>query len=386
MLFALFRSATVSLALFLISSNAFASLTTDLQGLAAQLTTIRAQIAAIQIPSASACADLKSLDTSIESFTANVNQVSAALPASLTLTTSDLDALDQLSTLALAISTDASNLSGRLRSLDDVATLFEYRTSLAAMLRLSDDIGTMADRILEMADRILVMAGNIGSMADRILATQRLQNRNIALIQSAMLTTQTNMVALSGSVSTITYNLGLGQLKSNTESLSLQMGGISLTSSNMASELAMLETSTALLIQSTNGLYALLEQNSSNLSHYIDGDTLTMMGDLSVIHRALAQALDSYANQINAVAPLTNTAVLSDATASMLRLARDIGVMSDRIMEMTDKIIVMADNIGVMGVRIVETEQIQQTNLVLTQSSLQSAQSITINVIRGMGL
>ena len=70
----------------------------------------------------------------------------------------------------------------------------------------------------------------------------------------------------------------------------------------------------------------------------------------------------------------------------MLRLTRDIGVMSDRIMEMVDKIIVMADNIGAMGDRIVETEQIQQTNLVLTQNSLLSAQSVTLNVIKNMGL
>lgn len=386
MLLALLRSSAVSLAFLLMSSHASASLTTDLQGLAAQLATINTQIAAIQMPSASACADLKSLNTSIEGFTANVSQVSAALPTSLTVTATDLAALDDLSVQALATSTRAANLSAQLRSLDDLVAMFEYRTALAAMLRLSDDIGTMADRILEMADRILVMSTNIGTMADRILATQRLQNQNIALIQSAMLTTQTNMVALSGSVSTIGYNLSLGQLQTSGQSLSLQMGGVTLTSSNMASELAMLETGTAALVQSTNTLYAMLERNSVNLSHYINGDTLTMMGDLSGIQRALAQALDTYANQINTLAPLTTAPVLSDATASMLRLTRDIGVMSNRIMEMTDKIIVMADNIGVMGARIVETEQIQQTNLVLTQNSLQSAQNITINVIRSMGL
>jgi len=70
----------------------------------------------------------------------------------------------------------------------------------------------------------------------------------------------------------------------------------------------------------------------------------------------------------------------------MLRLTKDIGIMSDRIMEMVDKIVVMADNIGVMADRIVETEQIQQTNLVLTQNSLLSAQSITVNVIKNTGL
>jgi hypothetical protein len=388
MLFTRFKSAAISLALLIMSNSAFASLTTDLQGLVTQLTAIRTQIDAIQIPSTTACVDLKSLDTSIKSFTLNVNQVTAAIPSTVTLSTTDLTSLDNLSTLALATSSDAAYLSQQLRNLDDndLATVFEYRTAMSAMLRLSDDIGTMADRILEMADRILVMSTNIGTMADRILVTQRLQNQNIALIQSAMLTTQTNMVELSGSLSTIGYNLSLGQLQSGTEALSFQMGGISLTSSNMASQLYMLETSAALLVASTNSLYALLEQNSTNLSHYINGDTLTMMGDLSGMNSALASALDTYAQQINTLAPLTNTVVLRDATDSMLRLTADIGVMSGRIMEMVDKIIVMADNIGVMSDRIVETEQIQQTNLVLTQNSLLSAQSVTINVIKNMGL
>lgn len=386
MLFALFRSATISLALFFISGTALASLTTDLQGLVAQLTSIKTQIGAIQIPSASACADLKSLNTSIESFASNINQVNTAIPTSLTLTSTDLTSLDDLSTLARATSADAAYLSQQLRNMDGVSAVFEYRTALAAMLRLSDDIGTMADRILEMSDRILVMADNIGLMADRILATQRLQNQNIALIQSAMLSTQTNMVALSDSLSTIAYNLSLGQLKSDTEALSFQMGGISLTQSNMASQLHLFETSTTLLLNSTNSLYVMLEEDSRNLSHYIDGDTLTMMGGLSVTQRALSSALETYANQINTLAPLTNTVVLSDATASMLRLTQDIGMMAGRIQEMADKIIVMADNIGLMGDRIGETEQIQQSNLVLTQSSLLSAQSVTINVIRNMGL
>jgi len=386
MLLGLFRSAAISLALFLLSGSAFAGLTTDLQGLVAQLGAIRGQIAAIQVPSDGACGELKTLNTSIENFTASVNQVNARIPSPLTLTTADLTALDQLSGLARETAADAAYLSQQLRNVDGIVAVFEYRTALAAMLRLSDDIGTMANRILEMADRILVMANNIGVMADRILATQRLQNQNIALIQSAMLTTQSNMVALSDSLSTIAYNLSLGQLQSDAQSLSFQMGGVSLTQSNMASQLYMMETATTLLLQGSNTLYAALEQDSRNLSHIIDGDTLTRLGDLSNLHRALALALETYASQINALAPLTNSVVLRDATASMLRLTGDIGTMSNRIMEMTDKIIVMADNIGAMGGRIVETEQIQQSNLVLTQNSLTTAQSITINVIRNMGL
>lgn len=69
-------------------------------------------------------------------------------------------------------------------------------TASETLLRLSDDIGTMADRILEMADKILVMADNIGIMADRILATQIIQNSNIALVVDAILQTQRNAITL----------------------------------------------------------------------------------------------------------------------------------------------------------------------------------------------
>jgi hypothetical protein len=65
-----------------------------------------------------------------------------------------------------------------------------------AMLQLSTDIGTMADRIGEMADRILLMADNIGTMADRILETQRIQGENVALTQKNILQAQANFNSL----------------------------------------------------------------------------------------------------------------------------------------------------------------------------------------------
>lgn len=46
------------------------------------------------------------------------------------------------------------------------------RAALSAILRLSDDIGTITNCILEMGDQILAMADNIGMEADQILVTQ----------------------------------------------------------------------------------------------------------------------------------------------------------------------------------------------------------------------
>lgn len=376
--------AGLALALTLIfpALPARASLGTDLQNLVAQGTTLRASLAAISVAQGNTCTQLGGFNASLESYLASVQAVYAQLTVPVTLTAADLTALDDLSGLAKGMAVDSVRIALELRSIEDVADLFEYRAALSGMLRLSDDIGIMADRILEMADRILVMADNIGAMADRILLTQQLQNANVALTQASILTTQQNMVAMSDSLSTITYNLSLGLVANEANALVGEMGGTTLTSQTMAVDLSALEAQTALLLNSTVSLYAWMSQNSQSASHYINGDTLTLMGDLSTMQAALAFSLETYANTINQLAPLTETPVLSDATAGMLRLTADIGEMSGRIMEMADKIIVMADNIGLMADRIVETQNLQQSNIELTQNSVTIAQNVTLTVIK----
>jgi hypothetical protein len=384
MLFKPLRAAALALSLF--SLSAHASLTTDLQGLVSSYSTVNTQLTALSFTSGASCSQLGTLNTSIENYNASMEAVYAQLASPLTLTTTDLTSLDDLSNLAKSMSAQGARLSTELRSIETLYNLFEYRAALSAMLRLSDDIGTMADRILEMADRILVMSDNIGLMADRILLTQQLQNSNVALTQAAMLTTQQNMVALSDSISTIAYNVTLGQLKIDTQSLADRMGATTLTQTNMATELASMQATSSALLSRTIDLYSWISRDSASASHYVNGDTLTLVGDLSVINKALAAALAGYANAVNTLAPVTDNAVLRDATASMLRLTTDIGTMSDRIMQMSDKIIVMADDIGSMSSRIVDTQTLQQSNVVLTQNSLLSAQSVTVTVIKNMGL
>ncbi len=382
------RMVTTLVLVFCLSLSAIparAALTTDLQSLVTQGTSLNNELAVITIGDGS-CSQLGTLNTSIADYLATIEIITAQLAAPLTLTADDTTSLDDLSGLAKSMAEEAVRLSWELRSIETLSDLFEYRAALSAMLEFSADIGTMADRILEMADRILVMADNIGAMADRILITQQLQNANLALTQASILTTQQNMVFLSDSLSSIAYNLPLGLLVGDAQSMADDFGLVSLTAENMAAELSALEAATTLALESTVDLYTLMSQNSSAASHYINGDTLTMLGDLSNIHRALAASLEAYANTINQVAPLTSTPVLADATASMLQLASDIGLMSDRIMEMVDKIIVMADNIGLMADDIIATQALQQSNIELTQSSILTAQNITITVIRNMGL
>jgi hypothetical protein len=297
-----------------------------------------------------------------------------------------MDAVGELSYIVQNMSVEAVRLSMDLTLITDTAELFEYSAALSAILQLSQDIGAMADRILEMADRILIMADNIGLMADRIITTQMIQSQNLAVTQSSILITQQNMVLLSDSLSTIAYNLTLGQIIDDVDALSIAMQAVNLNNTNMAVELSNIEAQTVALLDRTTALLETVVTNSAQMSHYINADTLTMLGDLSNIYVALGGSLEAYSNTIEQVAPLTDTVILSDATDTMLQLTKDIGVMSDRIMQMADKIFIMADNIGLMADRIVETQNIQMTNVALTESSLLTSQSIMITVIKNFGL
>jgi uncharacterized UPF0160 family protein len=86
----------------------------------------------------------------------------------------------------------SSNLLSISLALQNSATSDDL-SYINAMLRLSDDIGTMADRIGEMADRIVATELQIGDMADRILETQTIQNVNIANTQANLLKAQENL-------------------------------------------------------------------------------------------------------------------------------------------------------------------------------------------------
>jgi hypothetical protein len=370
----------------LLFGTAQATLTEDLQGLVGQGDALDADLGAFSFETGGTCSQLGTLNTSIEDYIAGIEALGAQLSEPLSLTQEDLTSLEDLSALARSMAEESLRLALEVQSIDDAADLVEYRAGLSAMLRLSDDIGTMADRILEMADRILLMADNIGAMADKIVYTITLQSANMAVIEAAMLTTQENMVRLNASLTTIAYNLTLGQLVSNGGVLASDMNSTVLDESNMASELVRLESEAASMEASLVGLFVLINTDSGDASHYLDGDTLTYFTDLSEINLALAMSIERYADSINQAAPLTQTPVLSDATASMLRLAQDIKVMGDRIMEMSARIVVMADNIGIMSGRIVEVQGMMNDDMALSAASLGASQRIIVDVIGAYGL
>lgn len=362
-----------------------ADIHTDLQNILTQSNTHNSELEDFTFDQESSCVKMRTLNQSIEDTTLNVKNITENM-SPFTVTDADLDAMTDLSYLVQNMSLESVRLAMELNMMTDTAELFEYRTALSALLQLSQDIGAMADRILEMSDRILIMADNIGLMSDRIITTQVIQSQNLALTQNSILITQQNMVLLSDSLSTIMYNLTLGQIIDSAESLSNEMNQTSLNSGNMQIELESLQSQTVALLDNMTNLLDLMVSNSAQMSHVVNADTLTMLGDLTGMYTALSLSLERYANTIEQVAPLTDTVILSDATATMLQLIKDIGVMSDRIMKMTNNIYIMADNIGLMSNNIVTTQNIQMANVALTKSSLLTSQSIMITVIKNFGL
>ncbi len=362
-----------------------ADIHTELQNLLAEGNTLKSTLTEFTLHQDGSCAKIGVLNQSIEDYTANVRSITANMTP-FSVTDADMDALGGLSYLVRNMSVDSVRLSMELATITDTAELFEYSAVLSAVLQLSQDIGAMADRILEMSDRILIMADNIGLMAERIISTQVIQSQNLAVTQNSVLTTQQNMVLLSDSLSTIAYNLTLGQIIDDMGLLEATMNTVTLDSGNMQNELVSLQSQTTLILDRTATLLDTVVTNSAKMSHYINSDTLTMLGDLTIIYAAVGRSLETYANTIEQIAPLTDRVILSEATASMLQLAKDIGIMSDRIMEMTDDIYLMADNIALMSDRIVETQNIQTANVAVTESSLLASQTIMVTVIKNFGL
>lgn len=368
------------------SASSASQLATDLAALVTQGQAINTHIAAINLTTATGCSDLGNASQLLSDFIVATESVKAGIAAPFSVDAESLTALNELSLLNVSIAGHIKNLSFNLNTLSTSTDLIDYSAMLSAMLRLSTDIGTMANRIGEMADRILVMADNIGLMADRILVTQQLQSANLAAVQNAMLVTQQNAVILSGTISTLVYNPALASLIVQGNMLSTSMNLTVLSSFTMSLELARVQTEAAVYLAQVNALYSLVMANSATASQYTNADTLTMVGDLSSINRALAVTLDKFATTVNKLAPFTNRTILGNATDSMLVLSQDIGVMGNRILEMVDRIIIMADNVGEMSDRIVATQILQQSNVALTQASLTTATNTTVNVIKSYGL
>ncbi|MDH5571248.1 MAG: hypothetical protein OEY89_05740 [Gammaproteobacteria bacterium] len=362
------------------------TLTTDLQALAVQANDVNTQLSAISLNTGNSCTELGKAITSVTALTTAITDLNSKLSAPLLVDTNSMAALDDLSLISLNIASVLPVLSADISTIKISSDMTDIQPALDAMLNLSDDIGTMANRILEMADKILLMADNIGSMADRILLTQQIQSSNMALTQAFILSSQENMIVLNPTVDTSVYNNPLSDIINSGNVLLLDINNTPLTETNMNTVIGSFENRIDEYRNSTMLIFNTVNTDSSYASHYINSDTLTMLCDLSIINTALSNSLNQYAQSVNKLAPDTNISVLNDTVYSMLRLASDIGVMGNRIVEMGNRIYVMADNIGLMSARIIDTQTLQQSNLALTQSNLNSAQITGVSVISAFGL
>jgi len=174
------------------------TLNNDINKLITQGDKLLVTIKGTNLTSISMSSQLNNIESDVTSFQKQVTRVYDTIVAAkgtpLTLTDELLVSFQALSTVSSSIAKANLGLTVQIANIASATATSSLDSSLKAMLRLSDDIGLMADRILEMANKILIMADNIGLMADRIVATQIIQSDNLKVVVDAILQTQTNII------------------------------------------------------------------------------------------------------------------------------------------------------------------------------------------------
>jgi len=368
------------------SGNAQATLATDLQALLTEANSLKTKLAGTTLTADNICGPLKSAKSASSTHINNIATVNSSLASPITLDTGMLTTLDSLSSVYVGIGSEAVRLSTSLSGLSASVDQLNTAEGISLMLALSDDIGTMADRIGEMADRILVMSGNIGTMADRIITTQNIQSANLNLTLQNTLTAQTNVINLVSQIDTSIYNLDLLNQLSVSTLLETDMNAVVLTALNSATELARIETSVASLKTTVTSLNSLIDVNAAMSTMTVNRQSMITLADLSGKVAALATALKGYTVALNSINAVSATPTLAASVDSILNMSSDIGLMANSIGEEADLILEMADNIGLQADQIVLTQQLQNTNIAATESALLSSQVTMINLIVKFGL
>lgn len=361
-------------------------LAAKLQTLVTQGNALKTQLTGITLTADNLCSQLLSAHKAAKAYLDGIAAVDGGLAAPVHLDTDVMNALDQLGYINRDLGTQDVRLSTNLTTLSGATPMYSISDGLVAMLQLSDDIGTMADRILEMADKILVMADNIGLMADRIVTTQQLQSANLALTQASILTTQQNALTLVKVVDTGTFNLNLQALLSDGNALAARMRAVFLSPSNMATQLSSTATDVKAYLDRVTAMQSTINTSTATNTLYINTDSLTALADMSVMVSSLGTALQGYSVAESGLAAITAKPTLTDALRSTLQLSADIGTMADRILEMADVILAMSDNIGLEADQILLTQELQSTNLAATEGSILSTQTVVIGLFATFSL
>lgn len=358
-----------------------ADLKTDLTNLNNSMVAFNGNITDTNLTSDSLCAPLITLNQQAKDIIDSITVANDNLVAPLSLDNETLALTENLFINVAALSNASSMLSSDIALLQTSASALTLKDGITAMLQLSSDIGEMADRIGEMADKILIMSDNIGLMADRILETQVIQSQNIALTQNTILTTQTNILSLVSVVESASYDLTLESLITEGNSLVTQMSLVALNPWNMANALQNVKVDVNAYLVQVQDFQMILNNDSLQSTMTVNAESLNALVNLSLIMSSLGTVIDGYGISIEASKNITNEATLLDAMNSMLILSADIGKMSNSILEMADQILLMSDNIGMQADQIILTQELQNTNITATQTSILTAQQLALGII-----
>lgn len=138
--------------------------------------------------------DVSTLKTEIDNLSSVIN--ADAVNNTMVVNEQSMITLLDLSTKMAALAVVVEGFAIAVDGLNAISQQPTLADSVASILSLSSDIGSMANRIGSEADLILEMADNIGMQATQIVATQQLQSANIATTQAALLTAQVTMINL----------------------------------------------------------------------------------------------------------------------------------------------------------------------------------------------
>lgn len=377
----IFQSALLLGALMLQSVAAQASLSTDLHTLNSQSVTLKSYLASTDIAANDACARLVEADRMARVIIEGIATIDQGLTTGILVDTTTLNEFDALSGNNVSLANEALGLSTELNTFSTTADAFAIKDGLTAMLQLSDDIGTMADRIGEMADKILVMSDNIGLMADRILVTQQLQSHNLQTSTNTLLTTQSNALQLVAVAEDSSYNVSFDSLIANGGLLAARMSTVVLNPLTLDTQLATVATDVRTFLDQVKAVNSTIELDGTNLTLVQTADALTKLTGTAAMLNGLSTALNGYVVALGGIQAMTTSTKLKPSLKSMLEISADIGGMANRILEMADQILAMADNIGMQGDQILATQTAMNGSVATTQYSILNAQTAVINLI-----
>jgi len=364
-----------------LSGKAKADLATDLKAIADQAGDLQIQLEAVQLTGDTVCAPLVAASQAARSLVENIQAFNKSMSGPFAIDDALLETVKTLSATNTGLAEETLRLAIDLSLLAPSSNAITIKGGITAMLQLSEDIGTMADRIGEMADKILVMADNIGLMADRTLITQEIQSQNIAMTQATLLQTQTNILTLVSAVETDSYNLTLDSLVSQGELLAADLSATVFSPLTIKYQLAAAADDVVNFRDQILAMFATIEEDSTISTMIIDDSTMLAMNNMAIMASSFATVLDSCTLAIESMVGVLTNRNLSVSIDSMLEMSADIGVMANSILEMADHILAMADNIGLTADQILLTQQLQSDYMAIIQAAILSTQERALNII-----